>query len=322
LGSHPNKITFSEPNQQQRKNDVHSLDSYLRDVDESLKSQKLKIWVLIDRLDVAFADTPDLEKNAIRALFRVYGDLRSMENLNLKIFIRTDIWNKITEDGFREASHVTKGITLSWDESSLLNLVSKRLINNANIRSLYNIDAEKVLSNANEQEKIYDRIFPEKVESGSRRPKSFPWILSRTVDGSGKFAPREVVAFLGHLVQKQLERFERGEPEPKGENLFEGSTFKIALPILSLERLTQTLFAEYPAERFSIELLKKEKCEQTLSTLAKIWDLNSVDCLLKADRLVEIGFFERRGPKDQTTYWIPFIYRSALELVQGRADDE
>ena len=39
----------------------------------------------------------------------------------------------------------------------------------------------------------------------------------------------------------------------------------------------------------------------------------------KAEELVEIGFFQRRGSRDAPAFWVPFLYRDALEMVQGRA---
>jgi hypothetical protein len=42
--------------------------------------------------------------------------------------------------------------------------------------------------------------------------------------------------------------------------------------------------------------------------------------LEKAKELVELGFFEQRGTKEQPTFWVPFLYRDALHLVQGRAE--
>jgi hypothetical protein len=34
---------------------------------------------------------------------------------------------------------------------------------------------------------------------------------------------------------------------------------------------------------------------------------------------VDIGFFELRGTKQEPVYWVPFLYRDALNLVQGEA---
>ena len=48
----------------------------------------MKFWILLDRLDVAFADSADLEANALRALFRVYPDMAALSNFGVKIFLR------------------------------------------------------------------------------------------------------------------------------------------------------------------------------------------------------------------------------------------
>ena len=79
------------------------------------------------RIDVAFAESAELEHNALRALFGVYADLRQYDRLTPKIFLRSDIWERITAEGFREASHITRAITISWDNNALMNLMVSRL---------------------------------------------------------------------------------------------------------------------------------------------------------------------------------------------------
>src|SRR5690606_29211793 len=98
-----------------------------------LRQAGYQAWVLLDRLDVAFAENVELESNALRALFRVYLDLLALSNVKLKIFLRTDIWARITSEGFREASHITRHVTITWNRSSLLNLVVKRAVHNETI---------------------------------------------------------------------------------------------------------------------------------------------------------------------------------------------
>jgi hypothetical protein len=66
---------------------------------------------VLDRLDVAFADSEGLERNALRALFRVYRDMQGLNNVSVKILLRDDIWARITDEGFREASHITRAVT-------------------------------------------------------------------------------------------------------------------------------------------------------------------------------------------------------------------
>jgi hypothetical protein len=39
-----------------------------------------------------------------------------------------------------------------------------------------------------------------------------------------------------------------------------------------------------------------------------------------AEKLVDAGFFEKRGSKEFPKYWVPFIYRDALSMVQGASE--
>lgn len=100
------KITFHTPNQELKTKGYCSVDDLLETLNKYLKSISKVGWILCDRLDVAFDQSVELEKNALRALFKVYRDIEEYESISLKIFLRDDIWNRITEEGFREASHI------------------------------------------------------------------------------------------------------------------------------------------------------------------------------------------------------------------------
>lgn len=113
---------------------------------------------------------------------------------------------------------------------------------------------------------------------------------------------------------------ERGEDEPEGETLFDRAAFKEALPELSEYRTTKMLYAEYPEYKERIESLRGEKSEQTFASLSAIWRVGDEETRKVAQRLTEIGFFEQRGPRDNPTFWVPFIYRPYLDLVQGKAE--
>ena len=66
-------------------------------------------------------------------------------------------------------------------------------------------------------------------------------------------------------------------------------------------------------------LLEGEKTQQTVTTLSKLWGLTHANALATAERLAEVGFFEKRGSKEEQLFWVPFIYRDALRLIQGSA---
>ena len=85
-------------------------------------------------------------------------------------------------------------------------------------------------------------------------------------------------------------------------------------------RLEQTIFAEYPDSKAFLQALEREKTHQTTKTLAIIWQINEDTATAIATGLVELGFFEQRGTRTNPSYWVPFLYRPALGMVQGWAE--
>jgi Fic family protein len=125
---------------------------------------------------------------------------------------------------------------------------------------------------------------------------------------------------MNELRARQVQRYELGQVEPDGEILFERQTFKEALPEVSRVRLTQTLYAEYPAIKERLEALREAKTRHTVESLAAAWKVSMPEAQKMAHELAEIGFFERRGERDAPEYWVPFLYRDALDMVQGTAE--
>lgn len=314
------KIIFSEPGKAGVDPELKSVDRLLELANSALAASRLNAWILLDRLDVAFAEDVGLEANALRALFRVYLDLLAYPSIQLKIFLRTDIWARITSEGFREASHVTRHITINWNRSSLLSLVVRRAIYNKSIADMYSVTDELARKPVSEQESFFYRLCPDQVDVGPSKSTTFDWLLTRTRDGSQLNAPRELIHFLNSLRAEQIKRMELGEPEPDGEKLFARASFKDALPEVSKVRLEQTLYAEHPEKKPWIEKLRGEKTLHTPESLAAIWDTSAQLATAHALELAAIGFFEVRGSKQAPSYWIPFLYRDALDLVQGSAE--
>lgn len=314
------KITFDEPTDKARDAGAIYIDDLYDLADSALDSVGYKVWLVLDRLDVAFAESRELEENALRALFRAYRDLRPLNNLSLKIFLRSDIWRSITAQGFREASHITRELNLTWNRGTLLQLVMQRLLRDGHLCVHYDVDATSVLASVEQQRTLLERVYPLQVDLGTRKPKTFDWCLARTRDGLGENAPRELIHLLSTTREEQLRRYEIGEQPPTGEAIFDRQALKDALPEVSTVRLTKTLYAEYPTLKPYLEQLEGQKTNHNDASLAVIWDCSIPEARKIAGRLVEIGFFERRGERANPTYWIPFIYRPALKLVQGSAD--
>jgi hypothetical protein len=159
------------------------------------------------------------------------------------------------------------------------------------------------------------------VEQGERKSSTFDWMINRCADGTKKTAPRELVHLLNCLREQEARRLERGGTLPPDDQLFDRSVFKQALPTVSETRLYQYLYAEYPTYRRYIEMLDRQKTEQTPASLAGLWGSNVGDAIKTARELVALGFFEERGTREEPTFWVPFLYRDALRMVQGKAGE-
>lgn len=314
------KIVLKEPSSDLKANGFASIDNLLSTLNEVLEEEKLKVWVLLDRLDVAFVDNHELEANALRALIRAYADIRNLGQVSLKIFLREDIWKRITEQGLREASHLIRYVILDWPQPALLNLIMRRLLKNDALVKEFQINVGAVLQDAAAQEALFYRFFPKQVEQGPQKASTFKWLITRCADGTGKTAPREVIHLLNCIRDDEIRRLENGGAATPDDQLFDRSVFKIALPTVSGARLNQYLYAEYPSERPFISKLEGQKAEQTPESLAALWSLQRDNAIAEAKKLVELGFFEQRGTREEPTYWVPFLYRDALNLVQGKAD--
>ncbi|MEV4973429.1 P-loop ATPase, Sll1717 family [Streptomyces scopuliridis] len=314
------RIQFTEPSSTERARGHIYIDELYAAADRALADDDVDIWLLLDRLDVAFTGSPEFERNALRALFKVYLDLNDLRHVRLKIFLRTDIWKAITSSGFREASHITRELVLKWDRAALLQLVAQRLVRNPGLVEHYNVTAAAVKTDTQEQASLFKRVYPLQVEGGPNKPQTFDWCLSRTRDGSRLTAPRELIHLLSETRDVQMKWLEIGEAEPEGEPLFQRGALKEALPAVSDVRLTKTLYAEYPHLRSFLEMLEGQKTNHSVQSLAAIWREPEEKTKEIALRLVDIGFFEKRGTFIAPEFWVPFLYRPALNLVQGTAE--
>ncbi len=313
------KVSFREPDEQQARRGVLSVTDLLQKADTELKASGFKMWFLFDRLDVAFADSPELEANALRALFKVYLDIAALDNIELKVFLRSDIWQRITREGFREATHITKATTIAWERHSLLNLVIRRFVNNRTVLDGYGVTKSNVLSSISEQEGLFYRIFPRKVSSG-KNPDTLEWIIGRTQDANKVCAPRDIINLVKAAIARQIRALELGQEAPPDGNLFTRAIIKDAQSDASKEKVEKHLFAEHPTYRPWIDRRRAGKSRYGIQSLASLWEVTPDEALVRAQALVDIGFWAKEQKDGDTEVWIPFIYRDGLDISQGQAD--
>jgi len=308
------KITFREPSNSEIDAGLISIDELFETVNSAMSENNLTLWIALDRLDVAFSENSELEKNALRALFKVYLDLVPNDRIRLKIFLRDDIWQRITEGGFREASHITKHTTIKWNRETILNLIIKRLLNNEALVRFYKIDVATTLADIDKQTQLFYRIFPHQI-GNDEKSKSLDWIINRTRDGKGTDSPREIIHLLNEAKDIQIKSFEIGKSSVDIKELLEGVSIKKALSEVSRVRIETALFAEYPQLKDFILKLMNEKSQLAMTDLQGAWSRNRRNALRLALELVQIGFFERHGPKEEPHFIVPFLYRPYLNMI-------
>lgn len=313
------KITFREPSQESHKAGFRSVDDLLSSLNQHLESNDHSVWVLCDRLDVAFDESVELEKNALRALFKVYRDIEENRRIRLKIFLRDDIWRRITHDGFREASHITRTATISWSDRNLMNLIVSRSLGNESLVDRYKLNAEEILSDYEKQEEFYYKMFPKQVDVGEKQSDTFNWIKSRVKDGLSNVAPREIIHYYNESIAQERKEQELGNDSVEEPNILSRQAIKNASYEVSKVRTEQTIFAEYPELKSYIVALENNKAEHTLESLSSVWEREKTATEKIANELADIGFFESRTAKLEGIYKVPFLYRFYLGISQGKA---
>lgn len=301
----------------QRIDDV-PVDDLLAKANALLSTNQQYLWILFDRLDIAFADSEELERTGLRSLFRTYNDMKPFDNIKLKIFVRDDIWLRVSSGGFSEASHIIKSKTIEWDSKSLLDLLVLRLVNNKVLLDFLGLNEAEVKESFDSKKSVLTTIFPDKVDSG-KNLATFDWIISRIQDGLGNAAPRELIHFMESIIALQIDRLNRSEPAPPGKQLFDRIVFKQALKAVSATRYSQTLVPEYAQLEKYMKPLENGKAEQSPSSLKNYWGVEIEEVEDIAEKLCRVGFFKKVYKKKVMWFHVPYLYRSCLALSQGKS---
>jgi hypothetical protein len=274
-----------------------------------LASIGVTAWAVMDRLDEAFQGYPDTERPALRALFRTYLDLLEFETIRLKLFVRRDLFRKVVQGGFVNLTHINaRRLDIVWEEEDLLNLLCRRIRGSINFRD----------SSAARDSQVFDSVFPAKVDTGSRKPTTWNWILARIRDGNNVRPPRNLIDLANKARELQLRAEERTprfligtEPQP----LLEPDSLRRALRRLSEDRVQDTLLAEAPELQSLIERFRDGKAEHNTESLSRVLGVSVSEVRSAVKPLIELGFIE----EIKEIYKIPMLYRDGLSITQGKA---
>jgi len=303
------KVQFSGVPVQQSP-EVVPHEEALRLLNDCLTEFGVTAWIALDRLDEAFQGFPSVEIPALRALFRTYLDLLEFDHLRLKLFVRRDLFRKITSGGFVNLTHINaRKVEIVCDEEDLLNLLCRRIRESKELLSILGLDSAT-------NSELFARLVPEQIDAGEKRPTSWKWMMSRIRDGNDIKPPRNLIDLFGKAREAQLRREERDAREfTPDQPIIEAESIRRGLARLSDERVQDTLLAEAGASAQVIERFRGGKSEHDESSLAQVLGVTPDKVFSAVKPLVDLGFLEPLGG----TYKIPMLYRDGLEITQGKA---
>jgi hypothetical protein len=274
-------------------------------LERTLAQENLVVWVLMDRLDEAFAGFPAAEIPALRALLRTYLDLLAYDRLQLKLFLRTDLVNRVTAGGFVNLDHVNpRRVDLIWDDEDLRDLLYRRFVENDDFMAL--------LGGGRWADDVLGSVFPRMVEEGpTPSMRWWPWALTAIRDGNGSRPPRNLIDLVKMAQLAQL-REERRAPRQveEGEALIGSDALKRGLTALSKQRVRDRLFAEAGPFAAVLERFEGAKSDYTAVALARQLDMKGQENVQARRALQDLGFLEQVG----TRWVVPLLYRDGMRL--------
>lgn len=270
---------------------------------------KLKIWILLDHLDVVFKSHSEEERKALRALLKV-SQYFSSEMVRLKVFLRDDILNAITSDSREPLAGLSHAAArpaskLTWTADSLCVMIMKRFCVNTWIVQKYSLDVSR-LDDIAYARKSFSEMFNFRYKTQA----AFDWIYAILSDGRGIVTPRDLIDLLKFSFHKQSEYLQK---HPEKHEFMTVRSIQEAHSELSKIRRELVLNVEFTHLLPWISKLEYKKDRYRKEELAEILGPESE---IAIDKLVKVGVLRFDAKKAE--YSIAKIYGPGLNVFATR----
>jgi len=293
-------------------NTKNSLEAVLQKAD-------LRLWLMIDRLDEIFPRRTEVETRALRGLLRTLRIFESQE-IRIKVFLRDDILEQVVSDGqgFTALTHITarQADTIRWSEDQILNMIVKRLYTSKDLMEYLDVNPERLAASKDYQEEAFYKVFPKSVFSGEKQSSTLRWIYTHTSDGRNVVTPRDVIDLLTRAKQKQQDEY-ASDSSGESDFIIGPAAIRYGLEELSKRKKTTFLKAEFPHLWKYVEKFIGGRTQYSEDDIRKLFGKGWQKI---AEDLISIGVLRTEGKRESsTTFKIPFLYRTGLEVRQGSA---
>jgi hypothetical protein len=286
------------------------------DLDGLLALDGQRVWLVLDRLDELTIGNEAAENAILKGLLLAFRDISDRKNLRAKIFLRDDVYDRVTSLGhFPALTHVRSRASrpISWGIEDLLHLTTRRLVESAEVVALAGVSAD--ISSPQARRTLFYALFPDKVDKG-RAAEGFKWICDRITDGNNVVTPRDLLAVLDNARLHQIEFLERGEAQVSRAHLFSEESLRRGVRDAARDNLETRIFAEYPDLRDPIEKFRNQKADQNEVTLENVLGPTWREIVA---RLKRVGVIYERTRQNVHMWTVPFLYSNALDIRRGAA---
>ena len=190
----------------------------LQAINEWLKNQHEKIWVLYDELDTGFGQNYDRRRSALEALLGWWLEIGpGLSNISPKVLLREDIWTGLNFTN--KTYYSSRAVPLRWEEQDLWRLVLRQALHTSpTLAVLVQQQASIELSRLDsglQLEVLRKGLFPLWGERMGRGNKSFTynWVRKRIGDYKENRFPRSLILLLEMAVQNEKTAYDRNPYE-------------------------------------------------------------------------------------------------------------
>jgi hypothetical protein len=256
-----------DPKAAERSKAEHEVPVFIQEVHDKLlkvlDASNVSVWVMFDRLDEIFARRSAVERVALRALLRCVTSFSSVQ-LSLKVFLRDDVFETITETeaGFVNLTHLLSrtSTNLSWSKDQLLHLMVNRFSSNSMLRQHYGINTALLKGDPEYRERVFYWIFPDRIHPGSNQSRTLDWLMKHCEDGNGAVTPRDLIELTTFAIKEQRELIGR---QTDAATLLSPASIRIGYKRMCDQKRVSYLKAEFPHFWSDIERFEGRKAEQS-----------------------------------------------------------
>ena len=267
-----------------------------------------RCWVIFDRLDEAFVENRAVECPALRALLRAHMDINGRGDtvVRSKLFLRTDLLNRITQDeGFVNLTHLRRQ-KIRWDTPTIVDLIARRVAESTVITKALGFDSQ--LTSAPARRRLCAALLP------PVKPDGVTWVVNRTTDSSGVPNPRNVITMLRFARSAQLAICDRNDPDLEVQGtLMTTRAMEEAWREVSEARLEDTIYSEFPQLRRTVERLRGRSFRYAPTELARALSLRQ-DSKAFREVVEDLKYGGLLREARASGYSVPLLYRPGLGL--------